>query len=231
MTKYETNTKFNPQKIEFSRALSLNTSTKNFSMLVEVKEQERKLKAIYYPETGIRLVIDSRIPKPFEIKHNIAYYYLSRLLGWNIAIQTIPYSLDKDDQGALSPFYDDLEIKPDYFFKSLKPNDYWMKLAILDYLAGLIDRTYNDILFLSNGEIKVTDNGLSFVQGVDFTYQISIIRQALYNIEIPHKILKDIQVLNRKKLLTLQMHLYKSEDAIDSVLKRKHKLLVGKKII
>ncbi len=86
-------------------------------------------------------------------------------MGWGVAIPAVPFSLEKGDQGSLSPFYDNVEVRSHYFFESLKPNDVWLKIAVLDYLADLIDRTSNDVLFLPNGDIKVTDNGLSFVGG------------------------------------------------------------------
>lgn len=106
--------------------------------------------------------------------------------------------------GALSPFYESVEVKPHYFFESLKPNEIWLKVAVLDYLASLIDRTSNDVLFLLNGDIKVTDNGLGFVEGTDFVTQISVIREALHGQELPQSILKDVARLNIKQLYRIR---------------------------
>ena len=121
--------------------------TKNFSLIVEVAQYGQKSKAIYYPEKGVRFAIDTRVPKPYEVRHHIAYSALCEMLGWDVAIPAMPFSLAHDDHGALSPFYDNAEVKPHYYFEKLQPSETWFKVAALDYLAGLIDRTSNDILF------------------------------------------------------------------------------------
>lgn len=199
--------------------------TKNLSVILEIEQDGQRSRAIYYPEKGVRLTTDIRIPKPFEVHHHIAYFELDQAMGWNVAIPALSFSLEKGDCGALSPFYEDVEVKPHYFFKSLKPNEIWLKIAILDYLAGLIDRTSNDVLFLPNGDIKVTDNGLSFVEGADFVTQISVIREALRGQELPQSILNDVAHLNMRQLQNLNHLIYNPRQALNSVMSRREVLL------
>jgi hypothetical protein len=211
--------------IHLVKPIEMWAHTKNFSVILEVEQGGQQSGAIYYPERGVRLTTDIRIPKPYEVHHHIAYFELDQAMGWGVAIPAVPFSLEKDDYGALSPFYDNVEVKPHYFFESLKPNDVWLKIAVLDYLAGLIDRTSNDVLFLPNGDIKVTDNGLSFVEGADFVTQISVIREALRGQELPQSILGDVARLNATQLQNLSHLIYNPEQALKSVMLRREVLL------
>jgi len=211
--------------IHLIKPIEMWAHTKNFSVILEVEQGGQHSKAIYYPEKGVRLTTDIRIPKPYEVYHHIAYFELDQAMGWGVAIPASSFSIESGDYGALSPFYENVEVKPHYFFESLRPNDIWLKIAVLDYLAGLIDRTSNDVLFLPNGDIKVTDNGLSFVEGVDFATQISVIRKALRGQELPQNILEDIAGLSVVRLHGLNSLVYNSEQALISVMLRREVLL------
>jgi len=79
--------------------------------------------------------------------------------------------------------------------------------------------------FLSDGSIKVTDNGLSFVEGTDFSTQISVVRKALRGITLPNNLLKDVSLLDQSELQTLSPLLYNPEKALDAVLARQNRLL------
>jgi|GEM_PF-6198232 len=200
-------------------------------------DRERKwmahagLKTCHYPEKGVRLATDILIPKPYEVHHHIAYFELDQAMGWGVAIPAVPFSLEEGDRGALSPFYDNAEVKPHYFFESLKSNDVWLKIAVLDYLAGLIDRTFNDVLFLPNGDIKVTDNGLSFVEGADFVTQVSVIREALCGQELPKSILDDVACLNATQIQNLSRLIHNPEQALKSVMLRREVLLNKQRVV
>lgn len=216
---------YSPEVPQLIRPLEVWGHTKNIAVIVEVEQFGRKSKAIYYPEKGVRFTIDTRIPKPYEVRHHIAYSLLCELLGWDVAISAIPFYLDPNDHGALSPLYEPVEVKPHYHFENLHPNETWLKIAALDYLAGLVDRTSNDVLFLPNGEVKVTDNGLSFVEGTDFTTQISVIRKALRGRGLPNDILADLASIQPEQLEELSPFLFNADAALDSVLQRQTALL------
>lgn len=217
--------------LQVIRPIEVWAHTKNFSIILEIEQFGHRSKAIYYPEKGVRFTTDIRVPKPYEVHHHIAYSALCEFLGWNVAIPAIPFSFEDDDHGALSPFYEGVEVKPHYFFKSLPPNDTWIKIVILDYLAGLIDRTSNDVLFLPDGTVKVTDNGLSFVEGTDFTTQISVIRKALRGIALPPKIVRALGNLSLSILKPISQYLYKPNEALDAVLQRKNVLLSARAVL
>jgi len=211
--------------IQVVRFIEVRGGAGNFSLILEIEQSGKKSKAIYYPERGVCLTLDVRIPKPYEVRHKIAYAEFCQMLGWDIAVPTVPFSLDADDHGALSPFFDGVEVKHHYFYESLRPNLTWFQIAVLDYLAGLVDRTSNDILFLPDAGVKVTDNGLSFVQGTDFSVQISVIRRALRGMALPVEILQIVEGINLQMLEQLAQYLYKPREAIEAVLRRKQKLL------
>jgi len=205
--------------------------TKNISVIVDVEgENGQRSRAIYYPERGVRLTTDVRIPKPHEVHHHIAYFRLNQLMGLGVAIPASPFSLKEGDCGALSPFYESVEVKPPYFFKSLKPDNVWFEIAVLDYLAGLVDRTSGDVLFLPNGEVRVTDNGLSFVEGTNFATQISVIRKALRGQKLPEGILEKVDRLNPIQLQSLSSLIYNSEQALESVMLRR-KVILDKQVV
>ncbi|MBP9690648.1 hypothetical protein KBD81_01065 [Candidatus Woesebacteria bacterium] len=206
-------------------------TTKNIALLVEIEHAGHRSKALYYPEKGVRLTIDSRIPKPFEIYHNIAFFKLSQILGWNMVTPAISFALSEEDRGSLSPFYDDVETQPQYYFRRLQPDEVWIQIAVLDYLGGLIDRTSNDILFLPNGKIVVTDNGLSFVKGVDFTTQISVVRAAILGARLPKWILSNLMKLNSTSLQKLQGYLFESEEAVAAIIQRRDRLMCEQQVI
>jgi len=213
------------EQFEEVQPIEVRGHTKNISLLVEVTQQGQKSRALYYPEKGVRFQTDQRIPKPYEVHHHVAFFQLAQMIGVSSAIPAISYSLKDDDCGSLSPFYDSAEVKPHYFFESLEPSPAWVELATLDYLAGLIDRTSNDILFLPSGQVVATDNGLSFVEGVTFSTQISVVRKAMQGEALPSYLLTRISSLNPRSLRQLSALLYNPEVALKSVVDRRNALL------
>lgn len=217
-------------QLEEVKPIEVRGHTKNISLLVEVTQQGRKSKALYYPEKGVRFQTDQRIPKPYEVHHHVAFYQLAQLLRITSAIPAISYSLKDDDCGSMSPFYEEAEVKPHYYFESLEPNQTWIDLAVLDYLAGLIDRTSNDVLFLPDGQVIATDNGLSFVEGTNFSTQISVVRKAMNGQRISQATLNHLKSLNPRSLSQLANLVYNPEVALQSVMDRRN-ILIDKGIV
>ncbi len=209
----------------FVRAIELIGGTKNISLVIEIERDGVLSPALYRPESGVRLTLDTRIPKPFELYHDCAYTALSLMLGWNITAETEPFSLSPDDSGVIRPYFHEAATKPHYYFESVNTSDFWLQVAIMDYLAGVVDRTSNDILFLPDGNKKIIDSGLSFVEGDHFSSQISLLRKRFLGHQIPPHLLHDIQKIKVEDLHSLAPFLYDSQEAVGWIESRQRSLL------
>lgn len=218
-------------QIESVTPLQVIGDNKNISLLVEISQPDQISKALYYPERGVRLTLDERIPKPFEVYHHVAFFELSQMLGWHVVIQAIPFSLRDDDHGSLSPYFEEVTVKPHYYYESLDPSQVWMQLAVIDYLGGLVDRNSNDILFLPNGQVLATDNGLSFVEGIVINSQISVVRNAMRGVPLTDEIMADLEKINKYALSSLSELVYDAEHRLPSVVERRDLLLEAGEVL
>lgn len=211
--------------------IEVKNSPKAVRLLLEINHSGGSMQALFYPEKGIKFSIDTRIPKPWEAYHQAAYYQLAKMLGWKIAIPTVPFSLDADEKGVLSPYFTEATTQPHYFYESITPNTTWLQIAALDYIAGLVDRTSNDILWLPNDQVVVTDNGLSFVEGVEFSTQISVIRKAMRGICLPAEIMQAVSLITAQKLDMLSPLLFSPDTAIQSIIARRDRILAEQQVL
>lgn len=170
-------------------------------------------------EEGIKLTLDIRIPKPQELYRDAAFHGIDRLLGWNITLPVKKWKFD-GMRGVIRPYYRQVEkIAPYQIGKEPTLNDFLIKCAVMDYICGVVDRNYNDILKVNNTPFLI-DSGLSFVAGTKFISQNSQIRDVFIGKELPEGLLSDLSTLNYTNILSgTSPHL--TPDQIHQVLERK----------
>lgn len=218
-------------KAKLLREVEVKASMKQIAMIVDVETGEGVLRCLYRPEKGVLLSLDPRVPKPQELYRDALYYRISKLLGWNFVLPVAEWSLDENDKGVIRPFLPQAETQQIYNFnidKLLESREYWLKVAALDYVCGVVDRRTNDFLFTPSG-VFVIDSGLSFVEGEDFSYQGSIIREKLSGEILPEDIKGVLLGLRESEIQLLAVGVLNRKE-MESVTRRAFKLAVAGKI-
>ena len=188
------------RKLNNLEATEVLTGMKQFALILQSREGSSVDEYLFRPESGVRLTIDRRIPKPQELDRDVVFHRVARLVGWNITLPVEPYTFE-DEKGAIRPFYRNIKKIEPYELKydSMKDSDFWVKTAVLDYMCGIVDRVSNDILIIDNQK-RLVDSGLSFVEGSNFTVLNSVVRKILRGVEIDEKLLNDIFRLNWRNI-------------------------------
>jgi len=207
-------------------------SMKQLALIVELETDQGLIKGLYRPETGVKLSLDSRIPKPEELYRDVAYHQVDKMLGWDVSLPVVEWALNDGDHGVLRPYFDNVETMEIYHYKKgelLKNKYFWTRVAVLDYICGVVDRTYNDILII-NQQHWVIDSGLSFVNGKDFLCQNCLVRDVLKGVELNSEILEDLKSIRWHDLTQNVMGLVPDE-SIGWLIERARKIIdVGKVI-
>ncbi|KKT67154.1 MAG: hypothetical protein UW60_C0012G0040 [Candidatus Woesebacteria bacterium GW2011_GWA2_44_33] len=213
------------EKAKLLREVEVKASMKQIAIIVDVETGEGVLRCLYRPEKGVLLSLDPRIPKPQELYRDALYYRVSKLLGWNFVLPVAEWSLDGNDEGVLRPFLQQVETRQIYDFRVDKLRErswFWLKVAALDYVCGVVDRRTNDFLFTPSS-IFVVDSGLSFVEGEDFSYQSSIIREKLSGEILPEDIREALLRLSENQIQRLAVGVLDGKE-VESVARRALKL-------
>ncbi len=202
---------------------------KQTAALVKINSQGQEITGLYRPEHGVRISLDPRIPKPQELKRDIAYHLVDSALGWNLSAPVKQLTLGPGDSGVVRPYWHQAQSLPVFDHHLDERVGFWKKVAVLDYCCGVVDRNLNDVL-LVDGEILVIDSGLSFVEGKNFTVQNSFIRDQLQGQPLGEEIVHDLA-----GLATLDL-MYKLEDlvpssSISSLIQRMRNLVESQVII
>ncbi len=177
---------------------------------------------LYRPEKGVILSLDPRIPSPQELYRDIAYHKMDEILGWNLSAPVIEWRLGTEHKGVLRPYWRNIGKMEWYDFRreNLVNNDFWIKVAVLDYICGTVGRSSNDVLIVKGRPVLV-DSGLSFVDGLNFVCQGSLIRERLSGAELPTKVLSDLKSLKGKsEEIKKQISQFVNSSQIEWVLKR-----------
>lgn len=106
--------------------------------------------------------------------------------------------MDRADKGVLRPFFREVANPEVYHFTRewlLANPVFWLRAAALDYICGIVDRNAHDVLLVEGNPVLI-DNGFSFVQGVDFIYQHSLVRETLVGERLPESVLADLECLD-----------------------------------
>jgi hypothetical protein len=198
--------------------------------------KQLETRAMFRSENTMKFQTDIRVPIPQELYRDVAYHEVDSLLGWDVSAPVIPWEVRKlngeIEKGVLRPYWDEVTNMQIYDFKRgalLQDMDnFWQKVALLDYVCAVIDRTYNDILKIPHALVPsgrvVIDSGLSFVEGIEFITQQSLIRQALKGDAVDPQLLDDLSKLDENHLYS-EISPYVNDAEIDAVIDRIEKIL------
>lgn len=169
---------------------------KNVSVVVALDCGESEVLGLYRPEKGIQLSVDPRIPKPSELYRDAEFTRMCREIGWNFVAPVIPWQLEEGDRGVIRPYWRQITKMEVYnFHRNLLLNNeslFWLRVALTDYVFGVGDRVSNDFLITDDG-LMVVDSGFSYLPGLEFVGQQSIVREALEGENIPDQLLSELR--------------------------------------
>ena len=195
----------NLSEAQLVRALEVRSDFKNLAVILEYSLDGKTYQGLYRPQKYVRFTPDDRVPVPQELSRDVAYSQLDRQLNWHVSLPVVPWSIKEGDQGVLRPYLPDAKTQQHYYYENqanLASDYYWLQVAILDYLAAVVDRNAGDILF-NQHDRHVIDSGLSFVSGEDFEVDRSLIRDAVKGTRIPFSLLRAVELLGETNLESL----------------------------
>lgn len=176
---------------------------KNLAVVVALDCDGEEVLGLYRPEGGIRLSIDPRIPKPSELYRDVEYSRMCREIGWDIAAPVLPWQLSEEDRGVIRPYWRQVANMEHYHFRQNLINGrdslFWFRVALADYVFGIGDRVSNDFLITEDG-ITAVDNGFSYLPGLVFVGQQSIVREVLRGKTVPEQLLYELRLFTHKPI-------------------------------
>ena len=131
----------------------------NATFLVEATLDEMTALGVYKPERGERPLWD--FPSGL-FKRELAAWYLSEALGWNV----VPLTIERDGpygQGSVQQFIA-ADFEQHYFTlrEDPKHHDHLKRICAFDLIANNADRKSGHCLLAEDGAIYGIDNGLCF---------------------------------------------------------------------
>ena len=174
---------------------------KSLALIIKFHKENGDSFGLYRPEQGVMLSVDPRIPKPRELYLDCAFSDQCLSLGWDHVVPVYEWSLEEGDRGVIRPYWPKVGQMQIYHFKKEKllagDAHLWKQIAVADYVFGVGDRVSNDFLVTEDG-IKVADSGYSFLPGLDFVGQQSIVRECLLgeSIESDEQLLSDLEKIS-----------------------------------
>ncbi|MBI2326079.1 hypothetical protein HYU91_01700 [Candidatus Collierbacteria bacterium] len=212
------------------RAVEVVTGLKSLTVVMALDCDGREVLGLYRPESGIRLSVDPRIPKPSELYRDVEYSRMCREIGWEIAAPVFSWRLSEEDRGVIRPYWRQVTKIEVYNFRRdlLLNNDsyYWLRIAMADYVFGVGDRVSNDFLVTDDG-LMVVDSGFSYLPGLEFVGQQSIVRETLRGESIPEQLMNELRLFSEKTYRGR----YLSDEEVYWVGQRIQRVLDLKKII
>lgn len=189
---------------------------------------------LFRPEETLKLTPDPRIPIPEEIYRDVAYFRVDQLLDWNVSAPIVPWELKPGKPGVLRPYWPNINKVQPYDTsreRLMEKGIFWQHLAVLDYICAVIDRSANDIMRVQpeNQEV-VIDSGLSFVDGLEFVTQHSVIRSALAGVPLDLSIIEDLAYISEQDL-KCRVGEFLNQEAIDFVMARIQQLLTKQVVL
>ena len=183
------------------RVVEVLSGLKSVSVVVALDCDEGEVLGLYRPERGIRLSVDPRIPKPSELYRDMEFTRMCREIGWNFTAPVLPWQLNEGDKGVIRPYWQQVTKMEVYNFRRdlLLNNDslFWLRVALVDYVFGVGDRVSNDFLITDDG-LMVVDSGFSYLLGLEFVEQQSIVRETLEGENIPEQLMNELRLFSEK---------------------------------
>lgn len=206
---------------------------KQIALIIKFSSESGEIFGMYRPEDGLKISIESSIPIPRELYLDCAFSKACNLLGWDFAPPVFPWEIPGESKGVIRPYWKHVGHMQKYHFAKerllTENSDLWKKIAVADYIFGVCDRVNNDFLVTTEG-VKVVDSGYSFLSGLDFTFQHSVVREALFGVTLEND--KEILSSLRRGIPEIVEKLdYLTEDDKRWVLDRTNKILEIKMII
>lgn len=190
------------------RATEVVQGFKSVALVISLSTDEGGVFGLYRPESGIRLSVDPRIPKPSELYRDVEYSRMCRDIGWDVAAPVFPWQLKDGDMGVIRPYWRQTKNMEVYHFKRDlllgSGTAFWIKVAIADYVFGIGDRVSNDFLITGDG-LFVVDSGFSYLPGLEVVGQQSIVRETIIGENIPEKMLDDLKLFFRKPVQSIYL--------------------------
>ncbi len=212
------------------RVVEVLSGLKGVSAVVALDCDGVEVLGLYRPEGGIHLSVDPRIPKPSELYRDVEYTRMCGEVGWNFTAPVLPWQLKEGDKGVIRPYWQQVTKMEVYNFRRdlLLNNDslFWLRVALVDYVFGVGDRVSNDFLITDDG-LMVVDSGFSYLSGLEFVGQQSIVRDALEGENIPERLMNELRSFSEKPLCSG----YLGDEEVYWVGQRIRRVLDLKKII
>lgn len=133
----------------------------NLALLAEVSSPDRKVAAVYKPQTGERPLWDF---EPGLHRREVAAYLLSEWLGWDLVPPTVVRADAPAGVGSVQLF---IESDPEEHYFTLyrrapETLEELRALAVFDLVANNADRKSGHVLRGTDGRIRGIDHGLCF---------------------------------------------------------------------
>jgi len=208
----------------------------------EISYGDKTLLVVYKPESGIgkggmqKEFIPPKGSSPYY-KKEIASWIVAKNMGLGYVFTPIIERDIGEGAGSLRPYIWG-EILFDTSEESMPPKKEFQDLAFLDFLITAVDRRSENVVVTQNGRVKGIDNSLTFFGEGFFsnepprTSRLKIIfddstgRPIFNKVPLPENLLQNLRIfLNQETAIREELSQYLSEDEINGVFRRVHKLL------
>jgi uncharacterized repeat protein (TIGR03843 family) len=162
----------------------------NYTFLVEVKNAQETVAAVYKPSQGERPLWD--FPRNTLAAREVAAYLTSKALGWDLVPPTVLRQEGPAGPGSLQ-LYVDADVEHHYFTFNDEEKQRLRPVALFDLLINNADRKGGHVLMSPDGHIWSIDHGICFHQN----YKLRTVIWDFANEFIPDDLLKDTKALLR----------------------------------
>ena len=133
----------------------------NYTFLVEVKNAQEAVTAVYKPSRGERPLWD--FSRGTLSAREVAAYLTSQALGWNLVPPTVLRQEGPAGPGSLQ-LYVDADVEHHYFTFNEEEKQRLRPVALFDLLINNADRKGGHVLMSPDGHIWSIDHGICFHQ-------------------------------------------------------------------
>jgi len=131
----------------------------NYTFLVEVKNLQETIAAVYKPSRGERPLWD--FPRATLAAREVAAYLTSQSLGWKLVPPTVLRQDGPAGSGSLQ-YYVDADVEHHYFTFSEPEKQRLRHVALFDILINNADRKGGHVLMSPDDHIWSIDHGVCF---------------------------------------------------------------------
>ncbi len=163
----------------------------NYTLLVDVRDNDLALQAVYKPVRGERPLWD--FPASSLAGREVAAFVVSAALGWKLVPPTVYRRTAPHGPGSLQLFIDH---DPEYHYFNLRRADVQRlrPVAVFDLLVNNADRKGSHILFDPQDHLWLIDHGICF-------HAQDKLRTVIWDFAgepIPDELCRDLQAFQRQ---------------------------------